>query len=65
MICVFDNPEFAAGKCIFADPSAPSAVITDTRGAMSSLMFGKEMQLLREDDLIAYVAREFMKRLIV
>jgi len=65
MICVFDNPEYSVGKCIFADPSAASATITDTRGAMSSLMFSREMKLLKEDDLILYAIREFTKRLIV
>jgi hypothetical protein len=64
MICVFDNPAHQNG-CIFADPSAPLAVVSDSRGAMNTILFNQKKKLIDEDDLLIMAAREFMKRLIV
>lgn len=65
MICVLDSPEFSTGKCIFADPSAPLAVITDTRGAMNTMLFNQQKKMIDDDDVLFMAANEFIKRLIV
>lgn len=42
-----------------------AVVITDTRGAMNTLIFNEQMKKLRDEDMVVVAAREFIKRLVV